>query len=229
MPRVVWYSTATLILAGLFGWLATTTVSVALADVIKAAAKHSLVRYKRVQIVDDKSNGMHVETPSTVYADLKAARWQTETKYTTADGAVVMTAVQDSRANRSLMTNSLEKTATLLDGSGKTTKTLLDNLRALQDNKRTTSEKDILDGRETVKYRLQDTNAKTPSTSTLWVDAKTMLPVRFETEMAATERLPLNKFVCSDYEWDPEVKDMANLFSTVVPNGYTTIDRTGKN
>jgi hypothetical protein len=61
------------------------------------------------------------------------------------------------------------------------------------------------------------------------VDVKTMLPVRIEDEMAPTARLPLNRFLSSDFEWDPEIKDEPALFSTVVPEGYATIDRrTGK-
>jgi hypothetical protein len=63
------------------------------------------------------------------------------------------------------------------------------------------------------------------------MDEKTNLPVREEYEIsepAGNPQIKLNRFVITEFEWDPEVKDAVKLFSTDPPEGYTVEDRTKK-
>src|SRR5262249_17818166 len=90
-----------------------------------------------------------------------------------------------------------------------------------------TQVKDNLGGLATVKYCFKDGN----ETRSLWVDAKTRLPVWMEQEL--TDRavsVVRDRFVWTDFEWDPELpKGFANLdelFSTRPPEGYTLDDQT---
>ena len=95
---------------------------------------------------------------------------------------------------------------------------LLDFLRELQGHKETRSEKVKLDGREFVKYRLEDGDLVV----SLWVDPKTRLPVRQEFTMPPEpDELAPRKWVCTEYEWDPKGANADRLFSTNPPEGYT--------
>jgi outer membrane lipoprotein-sorting protein len=208
------YAAAVAAVAAILGLaLVSGSGSVVLADVVKAAEKHSLVRYTMKQITEDKEGG-NGETTSMVYVDLKAARSRSEAKV----GEVTLVQIDDQPAGRRLMTNSKEKTATVFTYESKKPKSMLDHLRELQQKEGVISIKDKLDGRETVKYRLEEGGNST----SLWVDAKTKLPVRLEYEMVEpTPNIARNKFIMTDFEWDPMGQDPARLFSTKPPEGYT--------
>lgn len=97
----------------------------------------------------------------------------------------------------------------------------LDSLRRLQANENTLATRAELDGGQVAKYRLRDGNA----TMSLWVDPQTKLPVRMEVEMIdPTPRIAHNKWVYTDFEWDPKVADLEKLFSTDPPAGYAVED-----
>ena len=97
----------------------------------------------------------------------------------------------------------------------------LDGLRELQANENTLDTRAELDGREVAKFRLREGNR----TTSLWVDPRTKLPVRVEIEVIdPTPRIARNEWVYTDFEWDPEVADLAGLFSTEPPAGYALED-----
>jgi hypothetical protein len=200
------------------------TASVALADIVKAAEKHKLVRLKKTQVTETTHTGApRGELTSTEYWDLKAPRTRSESRV----GDDVLLDIQDYINGRQLMTNSRNKTGTLFIHNAKNM-SFLDNLRQLQGRKETTSAKDTLDGREVLKYSLKEGD----NTTTLWVDPKTKLPVKMEYEMVnPTPTITLNKWMWADFEWDPELKGVKNLddlFSTKLPKDYhiTEIDKT---
>jgi hypothetical protein len=218
------YAAAAALVLGVVCWFFLSSApSLALADVIKATEQHTLVRYTMRQITEDKVNGRG-ETVSTVYADLKSARFRIESRIQYPDGEALLINVQDPPNNRSLMTNSREKTANVITGlwdEGKKVKPFLDNLREFQDKKSVVSEKDKLDGRAAVKYTLVEDG----KTTTLWVDAQTKLPLQLEDEFVdPTLNISLNKFVFTAFEWDPTVNNAEELFSTKPPDGYTVTE-----
>jgi len=235
---------ALLLLGGVAVFLLTATPSLTLADVVKAAGKYKLVKYKQVQTTDTKD--LVGTTESTMYADLKAARSRSESlnRFQDPDDRTklieeVNVSVQDATKGRHLMTNTHpggklkppRKDAWLGGGraEGKKGKSILENLQEFQQKKGVTSGKDKLDGRETVKYRLEEDG----NTTTLWVDRTTKLPVRMEYEMIdPTPNITRNKFVWTDFEWDPELpkgfKDLDALFDTTPPKGYQLDDQTKK-
>jgi hypothetical protein len=97
----------------------------------------------------------------------------------------------------------------------------LESLRELQDNKNTRTTRAKLDGREVAKYRLKEGN----TTTSLWVDPQTKLPIRVEIEMIdPTPKIARNEWVYADFEWDPKVADPEKLFSTDPPAGYAVED-----
>jgi hypothetical protein len=100
---------------------------------------------------------------------------------------------------------------------------LLESLRELQDHKGTTSARARLDGREMLNYRLQERD----TTTSLWVDPRTKLPVRIESVTDHPTR-DVSKVVAiySGFEWDPNVADPERLFSTEPPVGYAVEDHT---
>lgn len=106
----------------------------------------------------------------------------------------------------------------------KTDKTLLEMLREFQNRKNVTSIQDTLDGRSTMKYRLEEPDR----TSTLWIDLETKRPVRIEEERPNKgQKITDYKWTLSDFEWD--VKDLTGqLFSVQPPAGYTLEDRTAE-
>lgn len=104
----------------------------------------------------------------------------------------------------------------------KTEKTLLEILLDFQDHKEVVALQDTLDGRSTMRYRLEQSDR----TSTLWVDVETKLPVRIEEERP--QALPNAKdwkFVLSDFEWDVDA-NRDQLFSVRPPEGYDIEDHT---
>jgi hypothetical protein len=233
--------------------------SVALADVLQAAQKHKLVKYKLTQSTDDKQNGNASRT-STAFADLKAPRFRTESRVTTLNDTVesVSVFVVDGRKDvcLHLLTETViegkvdkdtpdlikkivtdgrfpRKEARLTRATGDFTpatdnvdKSILENLRELEQHKGVTATKDKRDGKELLKFRLEDGN----TTTTLWVDRATKLPVRLEREILDhTPDISRNHWVLSDFEWDPElkgVKDADELFGTTPPAGYKVTDDT---
>jgi hypothetical protein len=240
------FATAASILAVAIGWvLFGGSATTALADVIKEAEKHTLVKYKQLQITDDTAQNLTGTLESVVYADLKAPRTRLESKIITLNGTVESVSLQVSDAKKGVLLAVLTETviatgdvtqkgATLVKigqteekpfGGIAQNTTFLGYLRELQKHKDTTSEKETLDGRTVTKYRLADGNR----TLTVWVDPKTKLPIRQEYEMIdPTPNISRNKFVFTDFEWDPKVDDMVKLFSTEPPEGYVIDDQTKK-
>jgi outer membrane lipoprotein-sorting protein len=106
-------------------------------------------------------------------------------------------------------------------------KTFLENLQEFSKKKGVTSTMDKLGDREVMRFRHEADNR----TDTLWVDLKTNLPVRMETQLSDpnpdTTRIT---FLDTEYEWDPPlpkgVKNLDELFSTTPPPGYTLDDQT---
>jgi hypothetical protein len=102
-------------------------------------------------------------------------------------------------------------------------RSFLENLRALENRKETVATRTQLDGRDVMKYVLEEDKKK----SVLHVDARTKLPLRIEYEFTdPTLRIAKNTFVYSDFEWDPDAKDLQTLFSTVPPAGFAVEDDT---
>lgn len=106
----------------------------------------------------------------------------------------------------------------------KTDKSFLDMLRDFQNRKNVASVQDTLDGRSTMKYRLEEPDRA----STLWIDLETKRPVRIEEERPNKgQKLTDYKWTLSEFEWD--VKDLTGqLFSVRPPAGYTLEDRTAE-
>ncbi len=225
MRLLVPSTAAALILIGALGlFLLNSTPPVALADVIKAAEQHKLVRVKKTQVTETTDTFTpRGELTSTEYWDLKAPRTRSESRV----GDDLLLDIQDEVNGRQLMMNSKNKTGTLFIRNAKNL-SFLDNLKKLQERKETTSGKDTLDGHEVVRYSLKEGD----NTTTLWVDRKTKLPIRMEYEMInPTPNITLNKWTWTDFEWDPELKEVNNLdelFSTKPPKDYniSEIDKT---
>ena len=233
----------------------------ALADVVKAAEKHRLARYKVKQTTEDKSNGLTGSGESVAYADLAAPRFRMESGGLTLNGTVRTshTFVQDGRKGVALgvLTETViegkaedpslpdfikanladgrfpRKEATLMPAGtewnpaiGSPGKTILENLRELEKHEGVRAVKDRRDGKELLKYRLEDGNA----TTVLWVDPATTLPVRLEHEIIdPTPAIARNRWVYTDFEWDPApkgAKDLDELFNTAPPEGYKITDLT---
>jgi hypothetical protein len=261
MRPVFRYAVAASLLAALLGGLLSVGVTApALADVVKAAEKYKLVKYKIRQITDDKRNGIG-ERESIAYADLRAPRFRTESGVITLNGTVKSSfySVQDDRAGvtLSVLTETViegkaddpdlpeSDRAILTDGrfprkeaslsranpgfnavTNSPAKTILENLRALEKHEGVTAVKEKRDGKDLLRYRLEDGTA----TTILWVDETTKLPVRLEYEVIdPTPDIARNRWIHSDFEWDPKlegVKDAEDLFRTTPPEGYKVTDLT---
>jgi outer membrane lipoprotein-sorting protein len=106
---------------------------------------------------------------------------------------------------------------------------LLESLRELEKHEDAVVTRDKLDGREAVKYHIEEGKR----TTRLWVDVKTKLPLRYELRIVDhTPNIPLNQWVYSNFEWDPELegfKSLDDLFDTTPPEGYKVLDRTQEN
>ena len=243
--RAILSSAAAAVLCALCGWfLLGQSTTVALADVIQAAQKHRLVRYKQMQIIDEGQRG-DVAPDRTVLADLQAFRVRSETRVREKGLESDSVVIQDARKNRLLMLSTdtdlatgkvvtrvghLEKMPRPNDrawedfrplGELKPYQPLLERLRELQNHKATTAAKEFLDGRETVTYRLEDDS----HSILVWVDPETKLPVRMENAATYPDGVRY-RFAFTNFEWDPEVKDVEQLFSTEPPEGYTIRDHT---
>ena len=199
------------------------SATIALADVVKAAQKHKLVRYRQRHISDTKAQtGARVD--STVYADFTAPRLYSESRVNDPQGETDLISIHDGKHH--LTTNSLRKSATL-DFAPKGYKSLLCCLEEFQQKKGVTREKCDLDGQPTVKYRLVEDKQNI----ILWVDAKTKLPLRLEQEFIdPSPGITRSALVWTDFAWDPELPhgftSLDELFSTRPPHGFTLDDQT---
>jgi hypothetical protein len=207
---------------GLFGLVLNNAAPLAVADVVKAAKKHKLVRYKQQQ--KDARGSDSVRLESTVYADLTAARLRIESRFMDPDGEALLSSVFD--AVRNLETNPLHKTA-CLRRTPKDFKSFCCSLLEFEHRKGVTQVKDKLGNLATIKYRFEEGN----EISSLWIDARTKLPVRMEQELAhPTPGITRTRFVWTDFEWDPDLptgfRSLDELFSTRPPDGYTLDDQT---
>jgi hypothetical protein len=212
---------ALLLTGGLGLWLLNGTASVALAQVIQAAQKHKLVRYKQVETCDDKANNIVASGEYVCHADLKSPRTRSEHL---ADGDGFFLTIQS--PERTLMISHKRQEATLLRGNDQF-KGFLVGLQEFQRGKGVTSEREKLEDRDTIRYRLTEEN----KTVTLWVDATTKLPVKMIQDL--TDPSPNVRRLThewSDFAWDPPlpagVRNVDELFSTRPPEGYALDDRT---
>lgn len=212
---------AVLLLAGLGLLFFGGAVPIAMADVLRTAAKHSLVRYQQQQIIDTPEHvGARLE--STVYSDLKTARRRTESRTAYPDGEAVLVSIQDSE--RQLMIDSRRKTARL-GRTPKDFKSFCCSLEEFEQNEGVTQVSEKLGDLPTVKYSFQKDN----QTTSLWVDAKTRLPVRMEQALVEpTPDLTRTWFIWTDFEWDPDlpagIRNVDELFSTSPPKDYALDD-----
>jgi hypothetical protein len=104
LRRLVPSTVAALVLLGFLGlFFLNNTSSIALADVVKAAEMHKLVKYKVTQTTDDKRNGT-ASGESVMYADLAAPRYREERKGLTLNKTVEMAfiLIRDGRKDRTL-------------------------------------------------------------------------------------------------------------------------------
>lgn len=195
-----------------------------LAEVVKAAEKHNLVRYRQQQSTETKEGSGPLD--SIVYSDLNKPRTRSESQAKNAGADTTLIDIQD--PERHLMTNSAAKSAWVGPGN-KNRKSFLNGLQEFQQKKGVTTSKDKIDGRETIRYRLEENG----NTTQLWVDAGSKLPVRLVYEMIdPTPKISRNRFTWTDFEWDPAlpngVKDVDELFSTRPPEGYALDDQVKK-
>jgi hypothetical protein len=174
-------------------------------------------------------------------ADLQAFRIRSESRVRDGGLESVSVVTQDAPKNRTLILSTdtdlatgkvvtrvghLDKNDVVLKnfrplGDLKPFQPLLDHLRELQNHKATKAAKETLDGRETVKYRLEEDSRSI----IVWVDPKTKLPVRMENAATYPDGVRY-RFAFTDFAWDPDVKDVEQLFSTEPPEGYTIRDHT---
>jgi hypothetical protein len=189
----------------------------------KAAKPPKLVRYTEEETVE-QADGLHAEGRTTIYSDLKAVRERRETSVRN----FVLLRITDKAMGRMLMTNPEEKTATLLPVDPRIT-TMLEGRREFYEKSGGTRTEEELEGRKVVKYARKEKGR----TCTLWVDAKTKLPVREEMEVPNPPENPnikLLRYVWSGFEWDPALpigaKHVDDLFRTDPPAGYALEDKT---
>jgi hypothetical protein len=212
-----------LLVIGLVGLLLlSSTASLALADVVKAAGKHRLVRY-REQITDTNDNA-GARRDSIVHADLTAPRLRSESHVAYPGGEAVSLSVHDGR--RHLTTDSRRKTARL-DPAPKGYKSLLCCLEEFEQKEGVVQGTDRLGEVRAVKYHLEEEK----QTTSLWVDAKTKLPLRWEQVFFdPTADSQRRRLVWTDFAWDPGLpegcRSLDELFSTRPPDGYALHDRT---
>ena len=235
----------------------------ALGEVTQAVREHKFVQYKQTEITKNTSTTPGIPpgtesttTQSTVYADLKGLRYRTE-KDTWHDGTMFLN-IEDYSNRKTLMVNPKERKATvnLLAEWGTKPKPMFEELEKLRENKNTKMTKEKLDGRDVLVYRLENKvqNKLTfgsvgsviePSTTTVWVEPETKLPVRIEalfvfpvakinpSAEARPNPVPIDpkdvvyteasiQLIVSDFVWDAEFKDADALFSLEPPEGYQT-------
>lgn len=260
---------------------------VVLADVVKAAEKHKLVKYKmKITTETVPPPGITADPPVTtfelvLYADLRAARFRhvvpedvrangliRSSGYTVTDGTKgrVLTVYANEPTDKAaapdlteadkLILKTVESsrkgarlTATPEVVGGPSKHTLLDQLRELQAHKDAKVEKDgklmkyTIPGETTTEVHTADgvTKRQLATTTVLWVDPATKLPVRMTTEVIdpdspmrpnpADPKFSTRTFSdCTEFEWDPKLPDGVesadDLFSLIPPAGYKLDDQT---
>src|SRR5262249_14177822 len=197
----------------------------AVADVVKSARNHKLVRYKQRQTVS-RDEVTVAQIDRTLYADLATPRLRIESPLRHADDKPVLIHVQD--RVRQLATNADEKTARLAL-TPKDFKSFCCSLEEFEQKKGVSRAREMLGGLATVRYRFTEDSR----TSSLWIDARTRLPVRMEEELATSRPTTVGtRFVSTDFEWDPALPkgfgDIDELFSTQPPEGYALDDQTSE-
>lgn len=247
LMRLATLSAAAALLAGGVLFFAAPTAP-ALADVVKAAEKHTLVKYKMTETSEpEDGKGPTAGTATSVsYADLRTPRFRTERKTLTLNDAVESTyyTVQDSAKGRVLRVlrevavegadrdpikaKALEGVtlprleASLSPVPVTANAGFLENLRALESHEDATSTREQVDGKQAIRYVVEDG----PRTTTLWVDATTKLPVRMKMVQLGNGKLTVE---LSNFEWDPKltgVKNPNELFDLTPPPGYQLNDET---
>jgi len=214
---------AVVVIGGMALLLLNAAASIALADVVRAAQKHKLVRYQEQRLTDTKEEAGAV-LESMVYADFTAPRLYSESRINDLNGECVLLSVHDGKHH--LITNSRQKTARLALAP-KGYKSLLCCLEDFEQKKDVTHEKSDLDGRPAIKYR----HVEGKRSILLWVDVKTRLPLRMEQEFDdPSPGITRSTLVWTDFAWDPElppgIESVNQLFSTRPPDGYTLDDQT---
>ncbi|MGL4461339.1 MAG: hypothetical protein ACRC1K_04240 [Planctomycetia bacterium] len=222
--------------------LYTGSEAVALAEVLKAAETHKVVKFKsKVILTYTRLANPDPETRRmTVYADLRSARLrQEDSEEVRGPFRLARYTVYDYLNDRRLTAYHNqpvdgvgvgEKGAVLLVHSTErhtspmTKTTFPEQLRELE------THKDSIVFKEDKSIRYTIVDGKT--TTTLWVDATTKLPIRMVVEMeqpaVVLERLRIES---TDFEWDPELqgfKSADDLFSLSPPEGYPLDDQTKK-
>jgi outer membrane lipoprotein-sorting protein len=238
--RIAKWSLAAAVLAAVgAAVLFTSSANIALADVLKAAENHKLVKFKATATITYHPGGEEENTETKVelvYADLRAARFRQESPEAVrgpfrSSGY----AVYDYTKDRCLGVYNNQPT----DGAGAgekgavlsilstapnyqlTKRTLLDELRELESHK----DAKVVKEDKSVRYTVVDGK----ETTTLWVDTATKLPVRMVVEVEPSETRPRIRIESTDFEWDPELKEFKSLddvFSLTPPEGYKLEDRT---
>jgi hypothetical protein len=216
-------SAAALLVIGLVGLsLLSGTTAVALADVVKAAQKHKLVRY-REQLLTGTDDGTGARRDSIVHADLRAPRLHSESRVADPGGEAVFLSVHDGR--RHLTTDSRQKTARL-GPAPKGYKSVLCCLEEFERKQGVVQGADKLGDVRVVTYHLEEEK----QTTSLWVDARTKLPLRMEQvffDPAADSQR--RRLVWTDFAWDSELpngcRSPDELFSTRPPDGYALLDQ----
>jgi hypothetical protein len=225
-PRFHIATAATILIGVGVWWLLSPATSFALAEVIQAAERHGLVRYRGEITVEDK-NGTNTVV-STSYVDLKEHRTREESFGPTADGKpgkLRLIHVVHETSRRYLMVYPEDKTAYLGTQSSKNgAQALLEQLREMQGDKLTTMEKEKLDGKETLKYKFEEDGR----TSIVWVDPLSKLPIRIE--VTALHPLGMRiRLISTAFEWDPQVAGRAELFDLIPPAGYKVVEDNADN
>jgi outer membrane lipoprotein-sorting protein len=233
-----WSLTAAVLAAAGAAVFFANSANIALADVLKATEKHKMVKFKvTVTVIDDP--GVATDEPGstveTIYADLRAPRFRQERPEAVRGpswGSSYM--VYDHAKDRHLSvykeqpadgSGAVEKRAvlsTLSTNQQLTKRTFTEQLRELEAHK----DVKVVKEEKSVRYTVVD--GKT--TSTLWVDAATKLPVRMVDDVEQPhETVARLRIDLTEFEWDPELKGFKSfddLFSLTPPEGYKLEDRT---
>jgi uncharacterized protein (TIGR03067 family) len=216
---------ATILLTGGVWWLLNPPRSVALSQVIQTIERQKVVRYKIGVTVHD-NRGSH-NSVITSYCDFQTPRTREEHRWPNVNGEMgQLREVQIvDYTTWQFLTLDLKYNAARIghyqiqQRLGQRNYSILDQMRYMQDDMDTTSEKSTLDGRDVLQYRLE----KDGRTAVLWVNSSNKLPARVET----TFRHQLGMFsrlVFTDFEWDLKGADQSELFGMKLPKGYTMVD-----
>jgi hypothetical protein len=240
----------------------------ALGDVLEAAGKHKLVKYKLTQADENKEGSTAIPLVQAAYADLRAPRFRLETRDAgSLSGAIDFECVFVRDTRKDLCVRTITESITdrgksdpklvailkdfekmgcprkevvitkaygdFTPATAEQNRSILENIRELEKHKDAIASKGKLDGKEVLKYRVEEKY----KTTVLWVDAVTKLPVKLEHELTDPKimhpSVSCMKFTLTEFEWDPELKGFKNLdelFDTIPLKGYKVEDlRENKN